>query len=377
MSDDAALRVALICPYAWDDSGGVQVHVGELAERLRSRGHTVAVLAPVRGEHTPTGVCAVGRPLDIPYNASNAPIDPRPWAIRSVRDELQCFAPDVVHAHEPLAPSTSLWATLSSRAPVVGTFHSAASRSWLYDAAGPMLRRVARRLAIRIAVSEAAARFAARRIGGRFEIVPNGVDVSRFAHAAPAPLDGERKLLFVGRLDRRKGFPVAVEAFGRLAADRPDLHLVVAGDGPDRAAIGTLTPPVRDRVTMLGAVPNTDLPPIHAACDVFLGCAIGGESFGIVLVEALAAGVPVVASRIAGYSEVIRDGEDGLLVPPQDPAALAAATARVLDDLSLDHRLRDAGRRRASAFDWPVVTEAIEQRYRRAMVSPTPIRWER
>jgi phosphatidylinositol alpha-mannosyltransferase len=376
MSDPEPVRVALICPYAWDDPGGVQVHVRELAERLRSRGHEVAVLAPLRGGDPPPGVRAVGRPVDVPYNASNAPIDPRPWAIRAVRHELRRFGPDVIHAHEPLAPSTSLWATLAARVPVVGTFHSGASRSRLYDVAAPVLRRVARRLAIRIAVSEAAARFAARRIGGRFEIVPNGVDLDRFARAAPASLGEGPKLLFVGRLDRRKGFPVAVEAFGRLAADRPDVRLVVAGDGPDREAIAGLPPGVRDRVTMLGTVRNEDLPPVHAACDVYLGCAVGGESFGIVLVEALAAGVPVVASDIAGYSEVIRDGEDGLLVPPQNPPALAAAVVRVLDDPRLAERLRDTGRRRVRTFDWPVVTTAIEDRYRRAIASRAPIRWE-
>jgi phosphatidylinositol alpha-mannosyltransferase len=374
MSDPEPLRVALICPYAWDDPGGVQVHVRELAERLRSRDHEVTVLAPLRGGHPPPGVRAVGRPVDIPYNASNAPIDPRPWAVRAVRAELRRVRPDVIHAHEPLAPSTSLWATLAAEAPVIGTFHSGATRSRLYDVAAPVLRRVARRLAIRIAVSETAARFAARRIGGRFEIVPNGVDVSRFANASPVSLGDGRKLLFVGRLDRRKGFPVAVEAFGRLAADRSDLHLVVAGDGPDRDAIAALPPPVRDRVTMLGTVPHEDLPPIHAACDLYLGCAVGGESFGIVLVEALAAGLPVVASDIAGYSEVIREGEDGLLVPARNPSALAAAAARVLDDPALAERLRDGGRRRARAFDWSVVTDAVEQRYRRATASPASLR---
>jgi phosphatidyl-myo-inositol alpha-mannosyltransferase len=374
MSDPKRLRVALTCPYAWDDPGGVQVHVRELAERLRSRHHEVVVLAPLRGGEVPLGVRRVGRPIDIPYNASNAPIDPRPWAIRAVRAELRRFRPDVIHAHEPLAPSTSLWATLAGDVPVVGTFHSGASRSRLYDLAAPLLRRVARRLAIRVAVSEAAARFAARRIGGSFEIVPNGVDVRRFANAEPSSLGDGRKLLFVGRLDRRKGFPVAVEAFGRLAEDRPDLRLVVAGDGPDRDAITSLAPSVRDRVTMLGTVPHQDLPPIHAACDVYLGCAVGGESFGIVLVEALAAGVPVVASDIAGYSEVIREGEDGLLVPARNASALAAGVTRVLDDPMLAERLRKGGRRRARSFDWAVVTDAIEQRYRRATASPASLR---
>jgi phosphatidylinositol alpha-mannosyltransferase len=279
---------------------------------------------------------------------------------------LERFAPDVVHAHEPLTPSTSMWATLESPVPVVGTFHSGASRSRAFDLAAPALRRVARRLAIRIAVSEAAAMFARARIGGDFEIVPNGVDVSRFAGAAPADLGEGTKLLFVGRLDERKGFPTAVEAFARLAVDRPGLRLVVVGDGPDRAAADGLASDLRDRIAFLGSVPNRDLPPIHAACDLYLGTSVGGESFGIVLVEAMAAGVPVVASDIPGYDEVVRDGLDGLLVPPRDPEALAAAAARVLDDPGLAASLAAAGPRRAAEFDWEVVIGRIEASYRRA-----------
>lgn len=360
------MRIALVCPYAWDDPGGVQVHVRELAPRLAERGHHVVVLAPVRDRAVEPWVAAVGRPLDIPYNASNAPIDPRPWSRRRARAVLDRFAPDVVHAHEPLTPSTSMWATLEAPCPVVATFHSGAARSHLFDAAAPVLRRVARRLNVRIAVSEAAAAFVRERIGGAYDIVPNGVDVARFATATPADLGDGTKLLFVGRLDERKGFPTAVAAFARLASTRPDLRLVVVGDGPDRAAADALDPGIRERLTFLGSVANRDLPPIHAACDLYLGTSVGGESFGIVLVEALAAGLPVVASDIPGYDEVVRDGIDGLLVPPRDPAALAAAAARVLDDAELSASLAAAGRDRATAFDWGVVTGRIEALYARA-----------
>jgi phosphatidylinositol alpha-mannosyltransferase len=365
------VRVALVCPYAWDDPGGVQVHVRELAPRLAERGHHVLVLAPVRDGADEPWVAAVGRPVDIPYNASNAPIDPRPWSRRPVRAVLDRFVPDVVHVHEPLTPSTSMWATLESRAPVVATFHSGATRSRLFDLAAPGLRRVARRLAARIAVSEAAATFTRDRIGGSYEIVPNGVDVARFAAAIPADLGEGTKLLFVGRLDERKGFPTAVAAFARLAADRTDLRLIVVGDGPDRAAAEDLDPEVRGRVTFLGSVPNRDLPPIHAACDLYLGTSVGGESFGIVLVEALAAGLPVVASDIPGYDEVVRDGVDGLLVPPRDPVALAAAAGRVLDDRALASSLAAAGPDRAASFDWGVVVSRIEAVYVRA-AGPRP-----
>jgi phosphatidylinositol alpha-mannosyltransferase len=365
------VRIALVCPYAWDDPGGVQTHIRQLGERLRERGHDVVVLTPSRATPSEPWVRRVGSPVDIPYNASNAPIDPRPWSRRRVGESLGAFGPDVVHVHQPTAPSTSLWATLEARAPVVATFHSGATRARLYDAAAPILRRVMRRLAVRIAVSERAAAFERARIGGSYEIVPNGVDVARFVDAEPADLGPGTKLLFVGRLDQRKGFPVAVEAFGRLASDRPGLLLVVAGDGPDRAATATLPAADRERVTMLGTVPNAELPPIHAACDVYMGSSIGGESFGIVLVEAMAAGLPVVASNTPGYDEVVRDGIDGLLVPPGDATALAGAVARVLDDPDLRARLSAAGRERAAGYDWSSVIERLEAVYRSASAAGT------
>jgi len=362
------VRVALVCPYAWDDPGGVQTHARELGARLLADGHQVVALAPVRhAAAADPWVEAVGRPVNIPYNASNAPIDPRPWSRGAVRHALAAFGPEVVHVHEPLVPSTSLWATLEARVPVVATFHSGASRSRLFDLASPVLRRVAQRLAVRVAVSQAAANFAGARIGGSFEIVPNGVDVGRFATAEQADLGPGTKLLFVGRLDERKGFPVVVEAFGRLAGAHPDLRLVVVGDGPHRDAVEALPAGVRERVRMLGAVPNVDLPPISAACDLYAGPSVGGESFGVVLVEAMAAGLPVVASDTPGYDEVIRDERDGLLVPTRDPAALAGALARVLGDPALAERLRSAGRERAAVFDWTVVVARLEELYGRAI----------
>jgi phosphatidylinositol alpha-mannosyltransferase len=366
------MRIALVCPYAWDDPGGVQVHVRELAERLLDREHEVVVLAPTRVPPEQPWVVPVGRPVDIRYNDSNAPIDPRPWSRRAVRHALATFGPDVVHAHQPMAPSTGLWATLEARAPVVGTFHSGATRARLYDLAAPLLRRAAARLAVRIAVSERAAAFERARIGGDFRVIGNGVDVDRWADAAAVDLGPGRKLLFVGRLDERKGFPVAVSAFERLAEGREDLGLVVVGDGPERTAVDALPTMLRARVTMLGPVPNVELPPIHAACDLYLGPSTGGESFGIVLVEAMAAGLPVVASDTPGYDEVVTDGVNGLLVPQSDPVALAAAGARLLDEPDLAARLAAGGRARAQAFAWPAVIEPIEDAYRDALVIGVP-----
>jgi phosphatidyl-myo-inositol alpha-mannosyltransferase len=361
------VRVAFACPYAWDDPGGAQVHVRELAMHMRAEGHEVLVLAPVRHRADEPWVRAVGRPVDIPYNRSNAPIDPRPWSVRRAREALRSFRPDVVHVHEPFTPSTSMWTTLAADAPVVATFHTGAERSRLYDLAAPLIRRIARRIVVRIAVSRVAERAAASRIGGTFEIVPNGADVGRFSDAEPADLGEGTKLLFVGRLDERKGFPTAVAAFGRLAVDRPELRLIVVGDGPDRTAIDALPSDVRDRVSMLGPVPNVDLPPFERACDLYLGTSVGGESFGVVLVEAMAAGLPVVASDIPGYDEVVTDGVEGLLVPSRDPAGVAQAVETILDDPALAARFSAAGRARAATFDWQVVGARIEELYRRAV----------
>ncbi len=365
------MRIALVCPYAWDDAGGVQVHVRGLSQRLRMRGHEVLVLTPSRSRPAEPEVVGVGRPLDISYNDSNAPISPWPSTRRRVRAALAAFGPDVVHAHEPLSPSASMFATLWGRAPVVGTFHAGLDRAFAYDLAAPYLRRVAGRLAVRVAVSERAAATARRRLGGTYRIVPNGIDVRAFEEAEPrTDLGPGRKLLFVGRLQERKGFRNAVEAFERLARDHDDLRLVVAGEGRDRSAIAALPADVRVRVTMLGTVANRELPPVHRACDVFVAPNRGGESFGVILLEAMAAGLPVVACDIPGFDEVLTDDVDGLLVAPNDATALARAIARVLGDPALAGRLAGAGRARAGAFDWGVVAARLEELYVRAAAAP-------
>jgi phosphatidylinositol alpha-mannosyltransferase len=360
------VRIVQVCPYAWDAPGGVQVHVRQLSANLRARGHEVLILAPSLRPLKEDGVSIVGRALRIPYQGTVAPICFTPGSIARIGRELRAFRPDLVHAHEPLSPSTGMFATLRSPAPVVGTFHAFAERSRLIQLASPLLRIVWRRLTARVAVSKAAASFMDTRFGGgsATRIVPNGVDVELFAKAQPADLPGGRRILWVGRLDRQKGLPVAVRAFADLATRLPDVHLVVAGDGAERGTVAALSPEARERVVMLGAVPHEKLPAYHAACDLLVAPALGQESFGIVLVEAMAAGVPVVASRIPGYDEVVRDGIDGILVPPNDPRALADAVERLLGDPALSGRLADAGRGRASEFSWDHVTDRLEELYR-------------
>ncbi|HEX5948450.1 MAG TPA: glycosyltransferase family 4 protein [Actinomycetota bacterium] len=359
------MRVALACPYAWDAPGGVQTHVRQLAVRLRDHGHDVLVVAPAFTPPAEPFVRAVGHPLRIPYNESVAPVAPTPGARRRVRAALHAFGPDVVHGHEPLVPGVGMFAIRATDRPAVGTFHAFAERSVLFSAAAPMLRSLWRRLDARIAVSNAAAAFVRKRFTeDGVRVIPNGVEVELFASAEPAPLPDGRRILFVNRLDRRKGFPVMVEAFRRLVAELPDALLVVAGDGRDRGAVRDLRPEVRRRVVMLGDVPHTDLPPYHAACEVFCAPATGRESFGIVLVEAMAAGLPVVATDIPGYRDVARDGLEAILVPPRDPGTLASALGRILGETDLAAALGAAGRERARRFSWDAVAEEVEGVYR-------------
>ena len=369
------MRILLACPYDWGAPGGVQVHVRQLAEGLRRRGHDTRVVAPGREPPSEPWVRIVGRPVRVPYNGTVAPISFSPGAWRRIRSATRSFGPEVVHVHEPLTPSISMLTVLAVNAPVVATFHAYLDRSRLMELAGPALRRVSRRIHAGIAVSEAAAEFLRRVIPVPVEIVPNGVDVGAFAHPGePARgLPTGRKLLWVNRLDPQKGFRVMLDAFDRLPSELDDVRLVVVGDGRDRDALRSLPERIRPRVLHVGTVAHDLLPAYHAAADAFVSPAVGQESFGIVLVEAMAAGLPVVCTDIPGYREVVREGVEGLLVPPNDPAALAAAIARVLNDAPLTSALAEAGRARAAEYSWDAVLprlESVYERLRRADSAP-------
>ena len=351
------MRIALVCAYDLDAPGGVQVHVDELAGRLAERGHAVEVLGPGRG--------GLGTPIRVPYRGTVAPIAPWPSGVRTARRALAAFAPDLVHVHEPFTPSASMWASLAARQPVVATFHAWLDRSRLYEMAGPFLRPVQRRLAAAIAVSEAAATFVRRSLPDLDPVViPNGLSVARFAGAVPLAWPPGRRIAWVHRLDRQKGFPVMVEAFRRVARERDDAILTVAGDGTDRGAVDALPAPLRSRAIMLGQLEHDEVPSLLAGADVAVAAATGQESFGYSVVEAMAAGVPVVVTDIEGYRQVVTAGDDALVVPPGDPHALAAAIGRVLDDEALSARMVEAGRRTATSFDWGIVTDRIEGVYR-------------
>lgn len=362
-----------MCPYDWCRPGGVRAHVDHLARWLVGvGGHDVRVFAPASA---PTGdegprVVALGRPVPVAYNRSVAPVALSPLAARRTARELHRFAPAVVHVHEPFAPVVAAGATAFGPRPVVGTFHAWSSSDRLYRLLSPVTRRIAGRLDARIAVSVAARQFAAHGLGlppGRWRVIPNGVDAAAFATATALPelADPERPLLlFVGRLEPRKGLDVLIRAFLRLRASRPRVRLCVVGDGPERARCQELIPPsIRPDALFVGSVAAAELPRYHASADVLVAPATGGESFGIVLLEAMASGLPVVASDIPGYRTVMTDGRQGRVVRAGDALALCEALGDLLANARLRAAMAAEGRQTAQAHDWPVVGRRIERVY--------------
>lgn len=340
------MRVALVCPYSVSVPGGVQGQALGLAAALRRVGVDAVVLAPVDDGTDALGAVAdlvvpVGRSLPVPANGSVArlALGPRTMA-RTVR-ALARLVPDVVHLHEPLAPGPTWAALLRGRAPLVGTFHRAGTPrgAWVLR---PLARAAAGRLSARVAVSAEARATAEALAPGEYRVIGNGVELDRFAAATPWPT-GAPTILFIGRHEPRKGLGVLLDAFARLA---PELgaQLWVAGEGPDTSVLRQRW---RDlpRVAWLGRISDEELASRLAGADVFCAPALGGESFGIVLVEAMAAGTAVVASDIPGYAAVARD--HAALVPPGDAPALAEALDATLawatgDAGAAGGRLRDA-----------------------------------
>jgi len=367
------VRIALVCPYDWTRPGGVQSHVAQLATYLSDR-HEVRVFAPHRPGVQPAvnapSVTVVGRPLGLPFNRSVAPVALAPTAAMRVARALMRFDPDVTHVHEPLSPLISSTVTAFGRRPLVATFHAWSDRDRLYRLVAPIGRRLAKRLDVRVAVSPAAQVYAAEALGvpiGSFRVVPNGVDVERFATAEALEdlQDPERPLLlFVGRLEPRKGLDVLVRAFLRVRAAVPKARLCVVGDGPQRTRCQQMIPSsIRHDALFVGHVEDFEKRRYFASADLFIAPNIGGESFGIVLLEAMASGLPIVASDIPGFRAVMRDGRHGRFVPPGDAPALADAVLTLLSNTKLRHAMSLEGRRRAAEHDWPEIAGRLEKLY--------------
>jgi phosphatidylinositol alpha-mannosyltransferase len=360
------MRVGLVCPYSWDVPGGVQSHIRDLAAALLDCGHTVSVLAPAESGVAPAWpdwVVPAGRAVPVPYNGSVARLAFGPVTMARVRRWLAEGAFDVLHVHEPTVPSLSLLACWSAVGPIVGTFHVARGRSRTMAAAHSVLQPALEKLTARIAVSEPARRTLVEHLGGDAILIPNGVAVARFA--AAEPLDGwpgrGGAIGFLGRFDEpRKGFDVLVGALDRLVDERPGLRLLVAGPGEVAQALAAMPPRVAARITMLGLVSDADKARLLRSVDLFVASNTGGESFGIVLTEALAAGAAVVASDLEGFRLVLDNGACARLVPPGDPVALSEALAQLLDDPAGRQALATAGSACVQRFDWArVVADVI------------------
>ena len=357
------MRIALVCPYSWSVPGGVQSHVAGLARALRERGDEIEIVAPADGPVAEPGFLPAGRSVPIPDNGSLVRVALSPAVVARTARLLAERGYDLVHLHEPMIPAVCLTALLTTRAPLVGTFHMyAASRRW-YRPFAPLARRAVPRLDARIAVSEAALRHVARTCPGEYRVVPNGVDVEALA-AGDEPRDGSR-LLFIGRPEPRKGLTVLLAAFARLPG-APTLDLVGV-DGAALAAVGAGLPAAaRARVRAHGRVADAERARLLAAASVLCAPSLEGESFGIVLVEGMATGLPVVASAIPGYVDVLPPA-CGRLVPPGDPAVLAAALTELLADSALRDRLGAAGRDAARRYDWSRVCDEVLEVYGEAI----------
>jgi phosphatidylinositol alpha-mannosyltransferase len=361
------VRVGLVCPYSWDVPGGVQEHIRDLAETLMDLGHQVSVITPADDDTVlPAYVVSAGRAVPVPYNGSVGRVAFGFLSASRVRRWLKEGQFDVLHVHEPAAPSLSLLAAWSATGPIVATVHIANPRSRLLHAATPILEYVGEKISARIAVSEAARTTLVEHLGGDAVLIPNGVNVRRYEKADPLPgWPGPGGALgFLGRMDEaRKGLAVLLAAFGILGPQRPGLRLLIAGPGDAEEAMEKVPPALRDRVVLLGQVSEEDKVRVYHSVDVFCAPNTGGESFGIVLAEAMAAGAPIVASDLDAFRMVLRGGEAGELFATGDPDALAQAAARLLDDPARRAELSAAARNAVRAFDWPAVAREVVQVY--------------
>jgi phosphatidylinositol alpha-mannosyltransferase len=361
------VRVGIVCPYAWDVPGGVQAHVRDLADALIRLGQDVSVIAPAdEDEPLPPYVVPAGRAVPVRYNGSVARLTFGLVSNTRVRRWLRDGAFDVLHVHEPVVPSLSLLACYAADGPMVATFHAAMPRSRWFRIMMPTLAPAVEKIRARIAVSSAARDTIVRFLGGDAVLIPNGVDVASFEKASPLPgraPDGGT-LGFLGRFDEpRKGFDVLREAFVELAPSRPRLRLLVAGPGDADDVRRELPPELRERVVFLGRVSDEDKLRFMKSIDVYVAPNTGQESFGVILLEAAAAGTPIVASDLDAFHRVLDDGAAGELFPVGDAEALAAAVARLLDDPARRTALTDAASAMVRRYDWSAIAASVVDVY--------------
>ncbi|HLI41911.1 MAG TPA: glycosyltransferase family 4 protein [Streptosporangiaceae bacterium] len=367
------MRVGMVCPYSWDVPGGVQQHIRDLAEALIEMGHEVSVISPADDDTPlPPYVVGAGRAVPVPYNGSVARLSFGFVSASRVRRWVRDGGFDVLHVHEPAAPSLSLLACWVASGPIVATVHTAMPRSRALVAAYPVLRTALEKISGRIAVSEAARTTLVEHIGGDAVLIPNGVATRRYRKADPLPgWPGPGGAVgFLGRLDEpRKGLAVLLRAFEALGRDRPRLRLLIAGRAGDADEVLQRVPAgLRERVVLLGQVSEDDKIRVLHSVDVFCSPNTGGESFGIVTAEAMAAGLPIVASDIDAFRQVTGGGQAGELFAAGDAADLARALGRLLDDPARRAELSAAALAAVAQYDWSVVAKDVLSVYETVML---------
>ena len=364
------MKIAMVSPYDFTWPGGVTAHVTQLARELGRSGHEVQVLAPHSSSRESSGTdqfIPLGRSVPLPSGGSIARVCLSWWLYPKVRELLKREEFDIVHLHEPMAPILPLCVLEFSNSVNVGTFHASYSHQHLYTLTHPIIKRWHRRLHGGIAVSPAAYRYVNNAFPADYKIIPNGIDVDHFARNCdpwPQFRDGKTNILFVGRLEKRKGLKYLLEAYSLLKWDLPDIRLIVVGPGhPDRDSYRIMGARGLEDVVFVGKVSYDDLARYYATADVFCSPATGSESFGIVLVEAMAAGKPVVASEIEGFQGIVTHGQEGLLFPRKDPEALAESLALLIENPDMARRMGAKGRQSVEKYRWSVVASQVESYY--------------
>ena len=370
------MKIGIVNPYSWDVPGGVGFHIRGLALKLRSRGHDVRILTPSTSRDLPEWITSAGSSVSVPFNGSVANISVKPTTMTRTRRWLEENDFDVVHVHEPVVPSVSMAAAMISRAPLVGTFHAALGRSVSRAIASAPMRLYMERIGVRIAVSEEARRTLIEHHGGDAVIIPNGVETASFRTATPLPQRAATEerpvVVFLGRLDEpRKGLSIFVGAIDTVLERFPGTRFLIAGrgDAPDcREAVVRFG----ESVSFLGGISDEEKESLLAGASVYVAPQTGGESFGIVLVEAMAACTAVVASDIPAFCAVLEDGRAGALFETGSSEALAATLIDLLGDPAQLDALANAGQRSSAQYDWEVVADKVFEVYKLAIDMGSP-----
>lgn len=371
-----SLKIGIVCPYSWDTPGGVQNHIRDLAEFLIAAGHNVSVLAPAIDEtKLPDYVVNAGKPISIPYNGAVARVLFGPVAFARVRQWISHGDFDLLHLHEPAIPSISLLACWAADGPMVGTFHAAAKRQKIIFAIGPILEPAIEKLSARIAVSEAARLTLTDHLDTDAVIIPNGIYANRYADGQKIQKWSGNTIGFIGRFEEpRKGLSILVDALPVISRFAPDVKVLVAGPGDPEEVIDTIDPQLRPRFEFLGKISETEKADFMSSVAVYVAPNTGGESFGIILAEALAGGACVVASDIPAFDDLLGHGEFGALFESESSTELAKVVIDLLRDQNKREVLSARGKHRAQLFDWSVVAQQIYSVYEMSIVGSSKVR---